>query len=91
MNDANSPKKTRPFQQWMIGFAVTFLALILLFFFLIRWIGIAFVIVVISLLSWGGYEAYRGNPFIVLGIISTPFILGFVLFIICGGFLIFSA
>ena len=90
MSTTNSSKKTRPFQQWMIGFAVTFLALIILFGVLIRWIEIAFIIVGISLLSWGGYEAYRGRPFILLGIISAPFILGFVFFIICGGFLIFS-
>ncbi|PFD96713.1 hypothetical protein COE15_09025 [Bacillus cereus] len=90
MSNTNSSKKPRPFQQWMIGFAVTFLALIILFGVLIRWIEITFIIVGVSLLSWGGYEAYRGRPFILLGIISTPFILGFVFFIICGGFLIFS-
>ncbi|MDZ5607576.1 hypothetical protein U2I54_10845 [Bacillus pseudomycoides] len=90
MSNTSSSKKPRPFQQWMIGFAVTFLALIILFGILVRWIEIAFIIVGISLLSWGGYEVYRGRPFILLGIISTPFILGFVLFIICGGFFIFS-
>ncbi|MCP8969589.1 hypothetical protein [Ectobacillus ponti] len=80
----------KPFREWGIGLGA-FLAGSVLAFLLATIYPYLGYLPGLGVFVWGIYMAAKRRPYILIGIVSAPFILGFISLIICGSFLLINS